>query len=91
MLTIVGWKNLTSVSVSHHEASLKHGDTIRCWIGVASLMKRGNELLFTSRERTKEMVRSGEYLAILRILNPLLREWQMEFDRAKRKLICGHC
>ncbi|QSS57949.1 C6 transcription factor [Histoplasma capsulatum] len=79
----LGWKNLTSVSVSHHEASLKHGDTIRCWIGVASLMKRGNELLFTSRERTKEMVRSGEYLAILRILNPLLREWQMEFDRAK--------
>ncbi|OJD17081.1 hypothetical protein AJ78_02781 [Emergomyces pasteurianus Ep9510] len=80
---LVGWKNLTSVSVTHHEAGLKHGDTIRCWIGVASLMKRGNELLFTSRERTREMVRSGEYLAVLRVLNPLLREWQMEFDRAK--------
>ncbi|KAL2361257.1 hypothetical protein RJZ56_005862 [Blastomyces dermatitidis] len=79
----LGWKNLTSVSVTHHEAGLKHGDTIRCWIGVASLMKRGNELLFTSRDRTKEMVRSGEYLAILRVLNPLLREWQVEFDRAK--------
>ncbi|KKZ68804.1 hypothetical protein EMCG_05603 [[Emmonsia] crescens] len=80
---LVGWKNLTSVSVTHHEASMKHGDTIRCWIGVASLMKRGNELLFTSREKTREMVRSGEYLAILRVLNPLLRDWQMEFDRAK--------
>ncbi|ODH14675.1 hypothetical protein ACO22_06533 [Paracoccidioides brasiliensis] len=79
----LGWKNLTSVSVTPHEASRKHGDTIRCWIGVASLMKRGNELLFTSREKTKEIVRSGEYLGILRVLNPLLREWQIEFDRAK--------
>ncbi|KAK2788420.1 hypothetical protein FQN51_002913 [Onygenales sp. PD_10] len=79
----LGWKNLTSVSVTGHETSAKNGDTIRCWIGVASLMKRGNELLFTSREKTREIVKSGEYLGFLRILNPLLREWQMDFDRAK--------
>ncbi|KAF3490882.1 uncharacterized protein GIQ15_00399 [Arthroderma uncinatum] len=79
----LGWKNLTSVSVSHHDTSTKHGDTIRCWVGVASLMKRGNELLFPSRERTREIVKTGEYLAVLRVLNPLLREWQKEFDRAK--------
>lgn len=48
-------------------------------------MKRGNELLFPSRERTREIVKTGEYLAVLRVLNPLLREWQKEFDRAKCK------
>ncbi|KAM5433511.1 zinc finger transcriptional activator [Microsporum ferrugineum] len=80
------WVYLTQTSgrlVSHHDTGIKHGDTIRCWVGVASLMKRGNELLFPSRERTREIVKTGEYLAVLRVLNPLLREWQKEFDRAK--------
>ncbi|PGH17447.1 hypothetical protein AJ80_04817 [Polytolypa hystricis UAMH7299] len=79
----LGWKNLTSVSMTNHEASTKHGDTIRCWVGVASLMKRGNELLFPSRERTREIIKNGEYLDTLRRLNPILREWQQDFDRAK--------
>lgn len=64
-------------------ASVNHGDTIRCWVGVASLMKRGNELLFPSREKTRELIDSGEYLAVLRKVNPMLWEWQKEFDRAK--------
>ncbi|EAS28605.3 uncharacterized protein CIMG_09809 [Coccidioides immitis RS] len=79
----LGWKNLTNVSVTDHDASVKHGDTIRCWVGVASLMKRGNELLFPSRERTRDIINSGEYIAVLRMLNPLLQDWQREFDRAK--------
>ncbi|KAL1952798.1 hypothetical protein VTO42DRAFT_4242 [Malbranchea cinnamomea] len=79
----LGWKNLTTVSVTDQDASVKHGDTIRCWVGVASLMKRGNELLFPSRERTRELIKNGEYLAVLRTLNPLLQDWQREFDRAK--------
>ncbi|KAK2751168.1 hypothetical protein FQN57_000245 [Myotisia sp. PD_48] len=79
----LGWKNLTSVSVSDQDPSTKHSDTIRCWVGVASLMKKGNEMLFPSREKTRDIIKSGEYLAVLRVLNPLLREWQKEFDRAK--------
>ncbi|KMU90576.1 hypothetical protein CIHG_08292 [Coccidioides immitis H538.4] len=61
----LGWKNLTNVSVTDHDASVKHGDTIRCWVGVASLMKRGNELLYPSRERTRDIINSGEYIAVL--------------------------
>lgn len=72
------------MSVIDHDASVKHGDTIRCWVGVASLMKRGNELLFPSRERTIDIIKSGEYLKTLRMLNPLLHDWQLEFSRAKR-------
>jgi hypothetical protein len=79
----LGWKNLTTVSVTDQDASIKNGDTIRCWVGVASLMKKGNELLFPSRQRTREMIETGEYLAVLQVLNPQLREWQREFDRAK--------
>ncbi|EEP79880.1 predicted protein [Uncinocarpus reesii 1704] len=79
----LGWKNLTNVSVTDHDASVKHGDTIRCWVGVASLMKRGNELLFPSRDRTRDIIKSGEYLSVLRMLKPLLHDWQREFDRAK--------
>ncbi|KAI5307369.1 proline dehydrogenase [Ascosphaera pollenicola] len=79
----LGWKNLTSVSLMNHEGSRNHGDTIRCWVTVASLMKRGNEFLFQSRERTREIIRSGEYLRFLEMLNPLLTEWQRDFERAK--------
>ncbi|KAI5287072.1 hypothetical protein KEM54_006267, partial [Ascosphaera aggregata] len=79
----LGWKNLTSVSLMDHDGSRNHGDTIRCWVTVASLMKRGNEFLFQSRERTREIIRTGEYLRFLQMLNPLLTEWQKEFERAK--------
>ncbi|KAI2345857.1 zinc finger transcriptional activator [Ophidiomyces ophidiicola] len=79
----LGWKNLTNVSVTDHDATMKHGDTIRCWVGVASLMKRGNELLFPSREETRDIIKNGDYLSVLQSLNPLLEDWQREFDRAK--------
>jgi hypothetical protein len=48
-------------------------------------MKKGNELLFQSRERTSEIIKNGEYIGLLRVLNPLLREWQRDFDRAIRE------
>lgn len=79
----LGWKNLTSVSLMDHDGSRNHGDTIRCWVTVASLMKRGNEFLFQSRERTREIIKTGEYLRFLQMLNPLLTEWQHDFERAK--------
>ncbi|KAI5300982.1 hypothetical protein KEM55_003406, partial [Ascosphaera atra] len=79
----LGWKNLTSVSLMENEGSRNHGDTIRCWVTVASLMKRGNEFLFQSREKTRDIIRSGEYLKVLEMLNPLLSDWQRDFERAK--------
>lgn len=78
---------MTSVSVSNHDASHKHGDTMRCWVSVASLMKTGNEILFPSRQRTCELIRTGDYLSLLQRLYPELERWQVEFDHAKRILL----
>lgn len=78
------------MSVTHHDTSLNNSDTIRCWVGIAALMKRGNEVLFPSRDRTREIIMSGEYIRVLRDVNPLLYEWKQDFDKAKREFRTFH-
>ena len=73
------------MSMTEQDADINHGDTIRCWVGVAYLMKKGNELLFPSRGRTRELINTGQYLSILQKLNPMLREWEKDFDKAQRR------
>ena len=50
---------------------------------VASIMKNANDLLFVSPKYTGEIIRSGQYLQIIRGLEPLLNESIIEFDHAK--------
>ena len=52
-----------------------------CWMEITTLMKRANELLFPSREQTRETIRSGRYLGLLETFQPLLRGWRADFDK----------
>ncbi|KAI9877370.1 MAG: hypothetical protein M1830_004103 [Pleopsidium flavum] len=52
-----------------------------CWMEITTLMKRSNELLFPSRDQTRETIRSGRYLGLLETFQPLLRGWRSEFDK----------
>jgi hypothetical protein len=56
-------------------------DTMAAWIELTTLLKSGNELLFPSRKQTRELIRSGRYVAMLEHFQPLLRGWRHEFDK----------
>ena len=58
-------------------------DTTNCWVGIAALLKKGIDLLFPSRNHTKEIVKNGEYARYLQILQPSLQDWKEKFDGAK--------
>lgn len=57
-----------------------------CWMEITTLMKRANELLFPSREQTRETIRSGRYLGLLETFQPLLRGWRSDFERLDSRL-----
>lgn len=63
------------------------------WMDITILMKRGNELLFPSRDQTREIIRSGRYLGLLETFQPLLRDWRSEFDKLNSRLEdkIAHC
>jgi hypothetical protein len=50
---------------------------------VATIMKNANDLLFVSPQFTSEIILSGNYLEIVRGLEPSLTESLIEFDHAK--------
>lgn len=54
--------------------------TQRCWVEITSLMQITNERLFPSKARTRELIRSGEYLDHLKDFQPLLRRWLDDFE-----------
>lgn len=54
--------------------------TQRCWVEITSLMQITNERLFPSKARTRELIRSGEYLDHLKDHQPLLRRWLDDFE-----------
>ncbi|KAH0558434.1 hypothetical protein GP486_004913 [Trichoglossum hirsutum] len=56
-------------------------DTMTAWIELTTLLKSGNELLFPSRKQTRELIRSGKYVAMLEHFQPLLRSWRNDFDK----------
>lgn len=60
-----------------------------CWMEITTLMKRANELLFPSREQTRETIRSGRYLGLLETFQPLLRGWRSDFDKLDSRLELG--
>lgn len=59
--------------------------TQRCWAEITSLMQITNERLFPSKARTRELIRSGEYLDHLKDFQPLLRGWLDNFEVLKRE------
>lgn len=55
---------------------------------VATIMKNANDLLFPSPKYTRQIIRNGDYLQIVRGLEPSLNESLIEFDHAKCTYLC---
>jgi hypothetical protein len=61
-------------------------DTGRCWVSIASCLKKGHELLFSTPKQTSDIINKREYDPLLRILQKLLDDWRRDFDTAN----CTH-
>ncbi|KAF2104934.1 hypothetical protein NA57DRAFT_27337, partial [Rhizodiscina lignyota] len=53
------------------------------WTDLASIMHDGNKRMFPNRIVTRELIRKGEYLKLIRDFQPQLAHWRREFDRCK--------
>lgn len=51
------------------------------WAELTFLMKNGAEKLFSSRERTREIIKSGQYGPLLHECYPEMRNWKERFER----------
>jgi len=56
---------------------------IHCWAGISNAMRIGNEKLFVSRKHTTMIINEGNYTALLKDFQPILRDWWTEFNRFK--------
>jgi hypothetical protein len=52
---------------------------------LTTLLKSGNEILFSSRKATRELIRTGRYVGLLEYFQPMLRGWRRDFDALKSK------
>lgn len=53
-------------------------------------MKITNTKLFPSKERTRELIKSGEYLSLLEQHQPILTLWKSDFDNLHSNNRVGH-
>jgi hypothetical protein len=81
----VGYKDVMSYSLVDKTGS--RGDVTTLWVGITSVIRKVNELLFPSRKHPMEIISNGSYLGLLFILKPTLEEWWRDFDKAECKSI----
>jgi len=76
----LGWKYpLTSQSIRQSISTSLDGST-NCWVGIASLLQKGHELLFSTPKQIDDLVSEREYGPLLRILLTLLEDWRRGFE-----------
>lgn len=62
----------------------------QCWAEITSVMKATNSKLFPSKDKTRELIRTGEYLSVLEQHQPVLRFWKNQFDSLDGNDHAGH-
>ncbi|KAJ5362088.1 hypothetical protein N7541_002932 [Penicillium brevicompactum] len=81
--TLGTWRKIPIHCTPVKNSIIKLDDATECWMRVATIMKKANELLFASPKYTEDIIRSGHYTHLLRSLEPLLSESIVYFDNAK--------
>ncbi|KAJ5352112.1 hypothetical protein N7452_001086 [Penicillium brevicompactum] len=81
--TLGTWRKIPIHCTPVKNSIIKLDDATECWMRVATIMKKANELLFASPKYTEDIIRSGHYTHLLHSLEPLLSESIVYFDNAK--------
>lgn len=59
----------------HNNPDLLQDAIYTSWVELTMLMNKSSEVLFPSRAGTREIMRSGQYMALLNHFRPLLQQW----------------
>jgi hypothetical protein len=57
-----------------------------CWMGIAGLMYKANEEIFLSKQYTRDLTASGQYIAAIARFKPMLQQWKGNFERVRSQL-----
>ena len=60
--------------------------TQQSWVELMTIMKACNDQLFTTKAQTSSLIQSGEYMAHLQNLQPLLQSWHQAFERLEGRV-----
>ncbi|KAI9733324.1 MAG: hypothetical protein M1834_003408 [Cirrosporium novae-zelandiae] len=64
----------------HQHGSSPQDRILQFWMDIAAIMHDSNAMLFTPREKTREIIKSGEYLALLEKFQAPLRSFSARLD-----------
>lgn len=56
-----------------------------CWMGIAGLMYKANEEIFSSKQYTRDLTSSGQYIEAIARFKPMLQDWKANFDRVRHQ------
>ncbi len=56
-----------------------------CWMGIAGLMYKANEEIFPSKQYTRDLTSSGQYIEAIAKFKPMLQDWKANFDRVRHR------
>lgn len=56
-----------------------------CWMGIAGLMYKANEEIFLSKQYTRDLTSSGQYITAIAKFKPMLQEWKANFERVRKQ------
>lgn len=54
------------------------------WTRIADIMDMGNQKLFPNRRQTRELLKSGDYVGLLRMFQTPLLDWKKSFDNTDK-------
>lgn len=57
--------------------------TFHFWLRMAAIMREGNSKIFANKAFTRDLIRNGNYKAVLEQLQQPLRQWRQDFDDCK--------
>ncbi|KAA8895872.1 hypothetical protein FN846DRAFT_995140 [Sphaerosporella brunnea] len=69
-----------------HDADTLQTAVFGSWLDLTLLMSKSSELLFPSRQQTRQIMRSGQYVALLEFFRPRLRAWKESFEALRLPL-----
>lgn len=55
-----------------------------CWMGIAGLMYNANEQIFLSKQFTRDLTSTGQYVVAIAKFKPMLQEWKANFERVRK-------
>lgn len=58
-----------------------HETDLHFWLRMAHLMREGNHKIYANKAFTRDLIKNGDYKAVLQAFQVPLRQWRLDFDQ----------